>query len=261
MPRYWHDRHVVMRMDEGDEKDFQKRIVADRKPYFMRYIYPDLMKEYNTYVRNVDRNALRHFQMTVDELKQIPDCERTDEQNEFIAHFEHKLPVGTGPCVMNKICRIFEKEFDGYVPRKNKEKKFDYSIMKSDAMYTSSQFASIKSLYKEYNKRLRDYSIFADYERVQDTDIYATSIAMNEEFRKECDRICPDRRALCNIILDICYAKSSTKRFAWNMCGNEIIQNLLDNSGNVISFPERDEYGDIEFAGMRFSTTEYGLED
>ena len=48
MPRYWHDRHVVGRMEDGDDKEFQRRIVADRKPYFMRYIYPDLMKEYNT---------------------------------------------------------------------------------------------------------------------------------------------------------------------------------------------------------------------
>ena len=45
------------------------------------------------------------------------------------------------------------------------------------------------------------------------------------------------------------------------MCGNEIIQNLLDNNGNTISFPERDDYGDIEFSGMKFSTTEYELED
>lgn len=261
MPRYWHDRHVVNRMDECDEKEFQKRVVADRKPYFMRYIYPDLMKEYNTYTRNVDRNCLRRFEKTVAELELMPADERTDEENEFLDHYYYKLPVGTGPCVMNKICKIFEREFDGYVSRKAKETDFDYSFMKSDAEYTLSQYNSIKSLYKEYNKRLRDYAMFADYERIQDSDAYATAIAMNEEFRKECDKICPDKRALCNIILDICYIKSSTKRFAWNMCGSEIIQNLLDNNGNTITFPEQDEYGDIEYAGMRFSTTEYELED
>lgn len=254
MPRYWHDRHFIGRMPDGDEKDFQRRIVADRKPYFMKYIYPDLMKEYNTYTRNVDRNALRLFQMTVEELKNLPDEERTQEQNDFLSYFEYKLPVGTGPCVMNKICRIFEKEFDGYVPRNAKERDFDYSIMKSDTEYTTAQFNSIKSLYRDYNKRLRDYSVFADYERVQDTDAYAVAAVMNEEFRKECDKICPDRRALCNIILDICYAKNSTKRFAWNMCGPEIIQNLLDNNNGMISFPVRDADGDIEYGGLRFST-------
>lgn len=261
MPRYWHDRHVVGRMEDGDDKEFQRRIVADRKPYFMRYIYPDLMKEYNTYTRNVDRNALRLFEKTVNELKEIPESERTEEQNTFLSYYEYRLPVGTGPCIMNKICETFEREFDGYVPRKAKETEFDYSIMKSDAEYTVYQFNAIKSLYKEYNRRLRDYSVFADYERVQDADAYAAAVVMNEDFRKECDKICPDRRALCNIILDICYAKNSTKRFAWNMCGEEIIQNLLDHNNNTISFPEQDDYGDIEFLGRKFSITECDAED
>ena len=261
MPRYWHDRHVVLRMEDGEEKEFQKRVVAERKPYFMRYIYPDLMKEYNTFTRNVDRNALRQFEKTVAEMELVPESERTDEEKDFLLHYYYKLPVGIGPCVMNKICMIFESEFDGYVARRAKDVDFDYSFMKSDATYTSHQYNAIKSLYRDYNRRLKDYAVFADHERTQDSDTYAAAAIMNEEFRKECDKVCPDRRALCNIILDICYTKSSTKRFAWNMCGEEIIQNLLDNNGNTILFPERDEFGDIEFGGMKFSTTEYELED
>lgn len=75
---------------------------------------------------------------------------------------------------------------------------------------------------------------------------------MNDEFRKECHKICPNEGALCNIILDICYTRNSTKKFAWNMCGSEIIHNLLSKNDNQISYPTLDSEGDIEFGDNKF---------
>ena len=37
------------------------------------------------------------------------------------------------------------------------------------------------------------------------------------------------------------------------MCGNEIFKNVLANSNNKIQFPIKDENGDIEFCGNKFS--------
>ena len=72
MPKSWHDRHTVNKIEDDDTKRFYRSIVADKKPYFMRYIYPSLMKQYNTYIKNTNRNALREFQMTVDEMMSMP---------------------------------------------------------------------------------------------------------------------------------------------------------------------------------------------
>ena len=52
MPRDWHDKHAVNKIESTAQRDFFRSIVASRKPYFMRYIYPSLMKEYNTYIKN-----------------------------------------------------------------------------------------------------------------------------------------------------------------------------------------------------------------
>lgn len=253
MPRTWHDRRAVNRIEDDDTKDFYRKIVADRKPYFMRYIYPSLMKQYNTYIKNTNRNALREFQLTIPELQAIPYNELTERQRDFLQYYYYRLPVGIGDCVMNKICRRFEEEFDGYIGRHNTNFKFDYTIMKSDAEYTQAQYNAIKKLYDEYNKRLQSYTVFADYERVDEFDSISELSVMNEEFRKECNIICPNSSALCNIILDICYTKSSTKRFAWSMCGVDIIHNLLKKHNNIISFPTYDEEGDIEYCGEKFS--------
>lgn len=253
MPKSWNDKHAANRMEDPDRREFYRRIVADRKPYFMRYIYPQLMKQYNTYIQNTNRNAMREFQMTVNDLEQIPDEKRTDRQREFLKYYWMRMPVGVGDCVMNIICRKFEKAFDGYIGRHNAKVKFDYRIMRSDAEYLPRQYNAVRKLYDDYNRRISNYMLYADYERVDEYDSFATLSAMDQEFRKECELICPNRKCLCNIVLDLCYTRNATKRFAWTMCGDEIVRNLLLHNGNTIRFPTMSENGDIEFGGKRFA--------
>lgn len=261
MPREWHDRHSVNMIEDAEMRRFYQKLVADKKPYFMRIIYPALMKQYNTYIKNTNKNAMREFQMTVDELMEIPASEQTERQKDFIRYYHSRMPVGNNDCVMNRICRRFEREFDGYLGRHNADTEFDYTIMKSDAEYSRSQFNAISKLYESYNKRLRNYAVFASYERVDEYDTFSRMLEMRNEFIQECTKECPDRFALCNIVLDICYQKSSTKRFAWEMCGDEIIQNLLNRNGGIISYPTLDVDGDITFGGNRFTVMKYRLEE
>lgn len=260
MPRTWHDRHAVNKIEDESERNFYRKIVADKKPYFMRYIYPALMKQYNTYIKNTTKNALREFQMTVEELYAIPPESRTERQSEFLRYYEYRMPVGTGQCVMNKICRRFEEEFDGYIGKHNNTVKFDYRFMRNSSEYNYSQYNSLRKLYEDYNQRLRNYMVFADYERVDELDSLTELKTMNDEFKKSCAKICPNNDTLCNIILDICYTKSSTKRFAWSMCGANIIHNLLSQNDNTIYFPTLDKDGDIEYCCNKFSITSMKVE-
>lgn len=260
MPRYWHDRHSANKIEDTELRELNRKIVADKKPYFMRYIYPALMKQYNTYIKNTDKNALREFQMTVSEILNIPKEDRTERQEEFLKYYNYRMPVGMNECVMNKICRRFEDEFDGHIGKHNATVKFDYSIMRSDEEYTTKQFNSIKRLYEDYNKRLASYAVFADYERIDDCDSFTALSVMNDEFQKECYKICSNKSILCNIILDICYTRSSTKRFAWSMCGSEIIHNLLLKNDNQISYPTLDSNGDIEFCENKFIVETINIE-
>ena len=261
MPKVWHDRHEVNRMDDQEMKELYRAIVADKKPYFMRYIYPALMKQYNTYIKNTNRNALREFQMTVVELERIPDEELTDRQREFLKYYRIKMPVGTGPCVMNRICKRFEDRFDGYIGKHNTKAQFDYRVLRSDAEYLQKQYNSIRKLLEEYNKKIANYVIFADYERVDEYETFATLSMMDREFRRECICICPNSKELCNIVLDLCYTKASTKRFCWKISGDEIIRNLLDKNRNVISYPALDPDGEVLFGGKRYTvrTKEIGV--
>ena len=177
----------------------------------------------------------------------------TERQKEFLKFYEYNMPVCDHDCIMNKICRRFEKEFDGWVGKHRPERPFDYTVMKSDAEYTQRQFSAIKRLYEEYNRRLASYAVYADYERIDDATTGAMLTEMDNEFRRECDEVCADSATLSNIILDLCYTKRASKRFAWTMCGSEIVNNLLKKNGYTLSYPTSDENGDIQFKGNRFS--------
>jgi len=252
MPREWHDRHAVNKMEDDDTRRFYRSIVADKKPYFMRYIYPTLSKQYNTYIRNTNQNSLREFGLTVTQMRVLPYDELTERQRDFLRYYDYRMPVGVGSCVMNKICRRFEEEFDGYVGKRAALGKYDYSFMKSDATYASSQYYAIKRLYDDYNKRLRSYAAFAEYERVDKDESVLEAFAMNSDFRAECAKVCPSDSALCNILLDICYSRSATKKFVWSMCSHTIIHNLLAINGNRISFPTADPNGEVHYGGGRY---------
>lgn len=252
MPREWHDRHAVNSIEDETKRELYRSIVVDRKPYFMRYIYPALMRQYNTYIRNTNRNALRKFQMEVSELLQMPYSELTQEQREFLRWYEISMPVGTGDCVMNRICRKFEERFDHVKSRWDRSVVFDHSIYKTGEEYSVRQYRAVQKLYQEYNNRLKKYKIQSQYDRMTDDETAAGVIKLKNEFDSACDMICSNRKELSDILVDVCYGKNTTKNFAWTVCGDQIVQNLLDRAGKF-TVPVLDPDGDIWFRGKRFT--------
>lgn len=255
MPRTWYDRdsNRSCYVPDEEQRQFNLSIVADKKPYFMRYIYPVLMKQYNTYMSNTSRKCVREFRLDMDELLAIAPEDRSPEQEEFLHYYYAKMPVGINDCVMNKICRRFEQEFDGYIAKHRGEVDFDYTILKSGQEYTTTQFDAVSKLYKEYNQRLRDYAKYASENRVADDERLCVRELMMDNFRRECHTNCSNSQQLCDILLDVCYKRQGSKQMVWDMATPEIIENLLAKNDYYIAYPVRDENGDVEFAGERYT--------
>lgn len=256
MPKEWYNRDAN-RQDKADseiestKKEFNLRIVADRKPYFMRYIYPDLMKKYNTYMTNANKKALREFGLDIKGI--MAQEELTDEQVAFLEYFDWKLPVGDHDCVQNKICKRIEEEFDGYVKKNPPPATFDYTVLKTSMEYTKSQYALIAELYEEYTQKVQEFMVESYYKRMDQDDAIVGKALLLRNFKQLCNEICSNAEQLCNIVLDLCYRNNRSKQFAWDMCGTQIIENLLNKKGRKLSFPVSDDNGDIEFGGQRFS--------
>lgn len=256
MERSWHDRHAVNLIEDEEKQRFYRSIVADRKPYFMRYIYPDLMKDYRDYLRKTDGAALREFKMTVDELRALPYSDLTDRQKEFLRYYDLGMPVGVGDCVMNRICRRFEKEFDGYVGKYSETAEFDLNILKSGAPYTSRQYYSLKALNEEYNSKQRRFALYAKSNALSEDEMAVSKSALFQEYVRQCTELCQNDRTLCEIMIDLLYRKSSGKRLFWMVCGESVIRNMMERNGGVLSVPVRSEEGEIIYCGERYTVTE-----
>ena len=258
MPKYWYDYRSIEKPENDSPEalaryELNKRIVADRKPYFMRYIYPVLKHEYNTYMKNVNMKALCEFMMTIDELEDSDPDELTEEQRTFVDYYQRLMPVGTNGCTMNRICRRVE-ELCSDVDQKPGS-GFDVELMKSGVPYSKNAYYAVKKIYEAYQLKLNAV-IVASQKRNESADGAADHRrVLSEQFRRDAVLKCSNQRELCDIVLDISYNNGVAKQFAWDVVGEAIIDNLLRKTGGVIEYPIVDPDGDMEYHGERYAMT------
>lgn len=171
---------------------------------------------------------------------------------EFLKYYKANLPVTTTDCLVNKICNIFE-DFDN---TKYEYPDFDSSILKSDIVYTDEQYNLVQSIYEQYGRRVQQFSQDVKTFNISDDERIAARNTFRELFIKECYEICPNKYVLCNIVIDLCYSNNKSKQFAWDLCGDVIVENLLKKNNMKITYPEKDDNGDITYCGYRFSMKE-----
>lgn len=257
MPEYWYSyRDCLPKADDSPEqlkaKEYNIRIVASEKPYFMKYVYPSLKTRYNSFARNNKYKVIRMFSNLG--ITSIEDLERyenkTEEMVSFIDHYYKHLVVGDNDCVINRICRLAESEFSSFSKLKSSNLEFDYRILKSDVDYSSSLYNEIYNIYVEYKKRLakkQNQLISSKVERNIDFEEKALFI---DWFKKQCEEVCTNEKELCDILLDICYQSEGTKSFVWEICGDTIVNNLLVKNDSMINYPvESDTECEFIFGG------------
>lgn len=254
IPKEWLESRLSKPKDGDDEAILKKKevdynIAAEIKPWFFIYRYSQLKTELDKYMKSVKSNCKIRFGKTLNDLYASDD--KTEEEEAFIYNYEKYMPISRAPGTMNRICWKIEDEFK--ITDVLPDIEFDRSILKSDAEYSQEEFDAIKELYDEYNKNMQ---IFLKGIRKNDSDKTERDIVISQlknEFSNICYSICPNSRVLTNIVVDICYTSNKNKSFAWDVCGNEIFKNVLASSNNKIQFPIKDENGNIEFCGKRFS--------
>lgn len=260
MPSTWYNwiSNKISKAENTSQKKefwFNRKLIADKKPYFMQYIYPAEKAKMNQYIKKNNEKCIMRFRITLDEL--LSKNNRTDDEEKFINCYYNRMPLGIAPCTVNKICWKIEDLFDNTEWINNDN--FDYSILKCDIEYTKQLYNKIKKIYERYKRETANYMQYAKSERIKSDERQMQKYIFKEQFKRQCLEQCPNEEYLCNIVLDLCYSKSKhSKQFAWDICGDMFIQNLLKRHNYMIAYPTLDENGDIEFNGMNFSmkTTE-----
>lgn len=260
MPKTWYTKQRYKEDDTREEADidFENSICVHRKPYFMIYIYPDLRREYNNFVKKAKVCGLFDFRQNIDEMRNLSHL--TEEQQNFLEYYDAYFPVLDGNCTMNRLCHMVECEFTGYVSELKKNSNFDYSVLKSDVEYSVKSFREIKGIYEEYQAEILQMRPKNNTKSAR--EIYNESlVGLNEQYRQRCVEACNNKYELCNIILDLCYSTKKSKAFAWEMCGDVIIENLLRRNSGTLHYLEKDKNGTIEYQGERFAEKEMVMSD
>lgn len=259
MPKFWYDPHSVkIDRDKDDEetikeKMFNQSILADKKPYFMCYIYPQDMTKYKNYIKNNKTKCYMLFGISLDELRTL--CNNNENINEltderdFLNWYDKLMPYGLNNCVMNKICWYVENAFDGYLSNAKTNGNFDYTIMKQGIEYSQNDYKKLKNVYKSYMNEMSEYSSMASKYRLDSEETSIQKTIMTNRYKIECDNICGAESTQCDILLDMCYKSEKSKKFVWDMRGETIVRNLLRDNDNMVTYYVPDENGSIYYCG------------
>ena len=256
MPNYWYNLNACKKLpDQTDEqkcfKELCLRIVAECKPYFMKYVYPDLNTKWNQYIKDSNSKCIREFKVPLNVL--LNKQNKTATEKDFINYYERLKPAGDNPCIVNRIAWLVENSFHDFPKAKTSSKNFDYHILKSGLKYSKKDYIKIRDIKKEYDECIKSYQQLAKKQRLDKDEIAINRNMILLYFKSQCEIICPNENELCEIILDICYSSNKSKQFAWDICGKTIINNLLKKNDYIINYPVySNEIGEFEFGGYFF---------
>lgn len=257
MPLRWRSVKEC-RPKEGDDKDtiafknFNASIAAEKKPYFMRYRYA---KSNNEYKEFESQAYLKYKLLDTDkEYKEIIYSENnklTQEELQFKNWYHYNTPVVDSNCTINNICHIVEDRFDG-IRTKNKT-QFNPSVLKTDTPYSKTNYKLVEKIYNTF-KREQQNAIKAAKSKVKSsTDMSVVNQKLYNYLRYMYNLLIISKEDLTNILIDICYSKEGSKDIVWEVCGDQIIENLLNRHNRTLYYPKETEGGNITYLGFKYS--------
>ena len=226
---------------------FYNSILADKKPYFFRYKYNFLNKEYNEYVKKANENAQIRFSMSLNELiaKQKSGLELDSNEEAFLMYFNKFMPVIDSDCVMNQICKYIESVDFRIKQKVRSSYDFDYkTLMGQNFNINKKLYIKIKD---EVEKTFKEWEEQARNKRANRLDKNTTHENTSKKMDKEIEygllkarleEICSNEEQLTNHLIYLFYEDkpSLSKTTLWSLVGKQIFENIK-NKTQYFYFP------------------------
>lgn len=270
MPRHWTKKLKSIPNGESQYRfDFCNNIVADRKPYFFRYLYPKENEKYLKYLEKEDDYCKAHFSKPIKKILSMKPQELSDNERIYLENkFYRYMPLIDNNGRMNKICHYMEKNLQE-IKRKRREKTPYHLIelmhcnpnrkfKECDVDYMNECYIRYKNEKEEFrNMHLADFG--------ESTSAINNFSQFTSHLRQEIiDKLNHDIMYICDLALYVSYElySSRTKDFCWDLFGNQIIANLKKNSNCLAKVPVLDnENGTISYLGKNYKLSEVNIND
>lgn len=261
MPKEWHNYGVnVIKSDDSEEIQAQKRfnqsICAHKKPYFFMYNYDVERIKYQKFMEEVNSKSISLYGIPFKNMIKMDNL--SEDAEKFVQYCSFKCPIDASPSTMNRICWKIEQEFNENFSCEDIE--FNYTIYKSNHDIKKSSYHEIKSLCERYLidlKTLNSRKVNNEEERKL---LLEDKNRLLETLVEDMSIICSNEEALCDILLDICYTGKMSKSIVWDVCGDQIIKNMLEKHNYMLTYPEKCQDADFCCCGTRFSNKTVKLE-
>lgn len=267
LPQAW---KKFEKIEEGDSQETINKkmrhnsMVVSKKPYFFRYLYPELNQRFKQFEASYNQVSRDMFGIKFKKLLKKPD--KTEEEQMLVRRYQKYSPLITSPCTMNRLCREFEAiDFDiQFNKDESGNKKKQVSMLPTYENYYKDSFDqtkydTVKRMYQDYTARKQIKYLSAI---LQCPSVEAGGSSYSELRSSVYDMLIQDlqTRLTTNDIagdefLFYCNRVSSEFRnfnwaFAWDILDDQII--ALIPQGKSFC-PMLDPESGIEYLGRRYS--------
>lgn len=255
LPKEW-KKTVRINDDDTDavKADKYKRnsMVIAKKPYFFRYLYPELNQQFKQYEDSYNMASKEMFGVKFKKLLVKPN--KTEEEMNLVRRYQKYSPLITAPCIMNLLCKEFENvDFDINF---NKGAVSMLPTFEDEFEVDNDRYKQVKELYRKFSARKQvkvlesilenaDLPNRDEYDEIR----FAAVDLVREEIREAIGGLDISSKEL----LFYCSQLSKEYRqfnwdFAWDILGDSIVD--LIPRGRV-EVPVKNETG-FDYLGDRY---------
>jgi hypothetical protein len=246
---------------EKEQIEFDNKIVINKRPLFMKHLYSDYRNKYNNYKNKLNNRSETRFDKPLYDVLSSGSC-ASEEESILVEDYYKYNPFIESDCLMNKICNYMEEN-----TKQLKQEVSDY-ITPTDIIFLlqnhniitdSDKYKKLSDLYDIYKSEKHHFQKIINKNTNQP---YKTIEQYNKVIKQEAFKISSNGSELANMAVDICYIAhvKDNKNFAWNLFGDEIVENVLLNRQSNCQVPFIDKGGDLEYLGKKYKMLDISCE-
>ena len=208
---------------------FNNKLIIEKRPYFMKYLYPKYKTQYNDYFKKYNYLSYVTFGIGIEELINLNN--KTDEQKRMVENYNKFNPFLETNSPMNNICKYMEKEIKEIkINAKKRAPDYIFNILfNRDIEITETQIRQMENVYKKYKKSKSSSCTTGEF--ISPDELININKDVNDN---NFDYISDDIQRLANLAVYVNYYLHPTapKNFCWDLFGEGILFNIYDNSNN-----------------------------
>lgn len=252
-----------MSAEQQSAQRFDNTILANKRPYFMRWLYSEYNNRYLKEIAAYNNICYTKWGISLEQLMQLP--ARTEEQEDVLERYKRRTFFIDNDSTMNRISRYVEKELKNIkITNRAKANEFDFTVLTSQGFRAPSAvnldkmlflFKHWKSLKRALNHK-RDHHSEEDYSDISQINSYINKRAYNT--------ISSNASELADISVYLCYnvLGKTSKTFCWQVFGHEIVENMRAKyDKKYVRVPKKSDFGSQEYLWSRYGMYAMNIEE